>query len=347
MDPKRSITFIKEKGQDIDIEEILVRIASKHPIELEEKIHTFDKPLILECACPGWQPRNWGPPRAYPVKKPTGYRKGGVRYPAVPCSLEDQSQALIEAVKAGCAAVHVHPRDPEDCMSSDDPELLAAVYDCVFKEVDAVTLQHTWYRDDDHEVHYVGRVADGLIRVAKGSNKYRDAFPPNYTHYAQEGVRFMEAHNIKPIHMIRSTYGARAMYRALVEPAIITKKPYILVHDMGHPFGWPMDIDRWMPIDLIAGISQTEGRMGKGHVIGVYSGSRNWMPITMTAILAGVDIVRVGIEDAYWMYPHKDEVIQKNIDCVNKIVEFCKLIGREIADVKTARKILGIELVTK
>jgi len=37
LDPEKSITFIKEKGQDIDIEEILVRIASKHPIELEEK----------------------------------------------------------------------------------------------------------------------------------------------------------------------------------------------------------------------------------------------------------------------------------------------------------------------
>jgi len=139
----------------------------------------------LECARPGWQPRNWGPPRAYTVKKPSGYKKGGVSYPAVPCSVEDQALALIEAVKAGCVALHVHPRDPEDCMSSDAPELLAAVYDEVFQEVDAVTLQHTWY-------------------------------------------------------------------------------------------------------------------------------------------------------------PHKDEVIQKNVDCVNKIVDFCKLTGREIADVKTARKILGI-----
>lgn len=70
------------------------------------------------------------------------------------------------------------------------------------------------------------------------------------------------------------------------------------------------------------------------------------MPITMTAILAGVDLVRVGIEDTYWMYPHRDDVIQKNMDCVNKIIDFCGLIGRRIAGVDEARKILGIEVTS-
>ena len=352
MDPKKFIGFIKEKDEDVDIEELLVRIAAKHPIELEEKIHTYDKPLIIECACPGWQPRHWGPPRAYPSKKPPGYIEGGIRYPAVPCSVEDQANTIIEAVKAGCAAVHIHPRDPNDCISSHDPELLKSVYDKIFEEVDAISLQHTWYRDEDREVHYTGKLADDLIRLGDGGNRYcqgalilwppRDAYPPNYTRYAQEGAKFMEANDIKPILEIRNTYSARQLKRDLVDTGVLTKKPFLLIHAMGHPFGWPLDLGRWMPIEMISGIGQTEERLGNDHVVGVFSGGRNWIPITMTAILAGVDIVRVGIEDAYWMYPHKDEVIQKNIDCVNKIVDFCRLIGREIADIKTARKILGI-----
>ena len=68
--------------------------------------------------------------------------------------------------------------------------------------------------------------------------------------------------------------------------------------------------------------------------------------ITMTAILAGVDFVRVGIEDVYWMYPHRDEVIQSNMACVEKIVDFCSLIGRRIVGVEEARKILGIKLTS-
>ena len=356
MERKKFIGFIKEKGQVIDaemVEDMLVRIASKHPIELDEKIHALDKPVILECACPGWQPRQWGPPRAYPTAKPPGYKEGGIRYAAVPCSIEDQAQAMIEAVKAGTAAVHIHPRDPKDCIASHDIEIFKEVYDRIFKEVDAISLQHTWYRDEDREVIYIGELAEEMLRIGGGGNRYcqgavvlwppRDAFPPQYTKHVQEGVKFMEAHDIKPIQKIRSTYGARQMKRDLVDTHVLTKKPYVLAHDMGHPFGWPLDMDPWMPIDLITGLEQTKQRLGRDHVIGVYSGGRNWMPITMTAILAGVDIVRVGIEDCYWMYPHKDEVIQKNIDAVKKIVDFCNLIGRRIAGVEEARKILGIK----
>ncbi len=67
-----------------------------------------------------------------------------------------------------------------------------------------------------------------------------------------------------------------------------------------------------------------------------------WMPITMTAILIGADVVRVGIEDSYWMYPHTDEVIRSNMEMVRKITEFCKLVGRRLASPQEAREIMGI-----
>jgi uncharacterized protein (DUF849 family) len=117
---------------------------------------------------------------------------------------------------------------------------------------------------------------------------------------------------------------------------------HVLVHDMGHPNGWTMDIDPWWPIDMITSLETSKERI-PNSVIGVYSGGRNWMRITMMAILAGVDLVRVGIEDCYWMYAHRDDVIQRNIDAVNKITDFCKLIGRRVASPTEAREILGIE----
>lgn len=335
-----------------DTEELLVNIAEKHPIELEERIDTLSKPLILECACPGWQPKYWGPPRAYPVRKPYGYEEGGIRYPAVPCSIEEQVQALIQAVKAGAAAVHIHPRDPKDCLTAHDPRLVKEVYDKIFEEVDAISIQHNWERTEDGEVDYTGSLAHDLLSLGNG-NRYcqgavvlwppADAYPPKYTKYVQEGIKYMEKHEIKPIHKLRSYYSVRQLKRVLIDTGIMTNTPYVLVHDMGHPFGWPMDMDPWMPVDLIISIVQTKQRLGEEVVIGVFSGGRNWMPITMTAILAGADFVRVGIEDCYWMYPHKDEIIQSNIDAVKKIVDFCGLIGRRIASVDEAREILGIK----
>jgi uncharacterized protein (DUF849 family) len=110
---------------------------------------------------------------------------------------------------------------------------------------------------------------------------------------------------------------------------------------MGHPFGWPMDQDQWMPIELISSLEQTKERFPEA-TIGVFSGNRNWLPVTMMAILAGVDLVRIGIEDFYWMYPHKQDIIQKNIECIEKITTFCDLIGRDIATPEQARSMMGM-----
>jgi len=349
---RKHIGMTKVEGESV--EDLLVRVAEKHPIELEEKMSTLNKPLIIECACPGWQAKFWPPPRAYPVKTPYGYKEGGMRYPAVPCTIEEQARELIDAAKAGCAAGHVHPRDPKDCISINDASLLKQVYDKVFEETDIIPLQHTWKRNEDNEVDFVRPYGEKLLKVGNG-NKYcqgavvlwppGDSYPPEYTRYVQEGIRFMQENKIKPIHKIRNYYGARQLKRALIDTKILTEEPFVLVHDMGHPRGWPMDMDPWMPIDLNLSIVQTKQRLGENHIYGVYSGGRNWMLTTMTAIMAGIDLIRVGIEDCYWMYPHRDEVIQKNMDSVNKIIEFCNLIGREVANASKAREIMGIKVV--
>lgn len=81
-------------------------------------------------------------------------------------------------------------------------------------------------------------------------------------------------------------------------------------------------------------------------IISIETGGRNWLPITITAILAGVDLMRVGMEDCYWMYPHRDDIIRSNTQAIKKTVDFCHRIGRETATIRQAREILGIELTS-
>jgi uncharacterized protein (DUF849 family) len=65
-------------------------------------------------------------------------------------------------------------------------------------------------------------------------------------------------------------------------------------------------------------------------------------------IMAGVDVIRVGIEDCYWLYPHKDEIIKKNSDVVKMTVDMATILGRRVVtDANEARKILGIKLTSK
>lgn len=335
-------------------EEIISNIARRHPIEMEEQLHTMDKPVIIECASPGWQPDVWPPEEAYPSGLPPNYTEAGdVRYSAVPCSLEDQADEIVKAAEAGCAAAHIHPRDPEDCLGSDNVEMLAEIYDRIYDQTDVVSVQHAWQLTADNSIDYVS-IAEEKLELAGGSNKYiqasivlwppLDSYPDRYTERMAEGVEFYREHDIKPIHKVRSAYNTRRVYRDLESEGLLDEDPLCIFHDMGHPFGWPMDQDPWMPIEMITHLEETKQRFADDAVIGVCTGGRNWLPITFEAIMRGADYVRIGIEDFYWMYPHRDEVIQENMDVVSKVIQFCDLIGREVATPEQARDIMGIEL---
>lgn len=344
---------IKGENDPREKEEIISTIARRHPIELEERMDTLDSPVIIECASPGWQPDEWPPESAYPDGElPPNYTEAGdTRYSAIPCSIEEQADTLIEAIEGGCATTHVHPRDPADCLATDDVSLLAQIYDRVFEEADPITVQHAWQLTDDGSVDYV-EIAKEKLEHAGGSNKYIQAtvvlwptfdfYPDNYAAKVAEGVEFFREHDITPIHKVRSEYNTRKLHRELERAGLMDEDPLCVFHDMGHPFGWPLDQDPWMPIEMISALEGTKQRFPDDTVIGVCSGGRNWLPITIEAIMRGVDYVRVGVEDYYWMYPHRDEVIQHNIDCVQKIVQACEILGREVATPEQAREIMGV-----
>lgn len=208
-------------------EDQLKRVLAKVPIELEETLPTLDRPLIVENAFPGWQPRMWGPHEVYPVL-PVGFADGGVRYPAVCSSIEDQVAGHVEAVKAGCAAIHLHPRDPKTGVPDNTLELVSEVYDQVFERVDAITLQHGRETSADGVFDYISPIEE-MLRKA-GGNRYcqgtvvlwppGDSYTPNYTEAVQEGVKFMLDNKIKPIHKLRSSYHVRKMKRLLLDTGI-------------------------------------------------------------------------------------------------------------------------------
>ena len=82
--------------------------------------------------------------------------------------------------------------------------------------------------------------------------------------------------------------------------------------------------------------------MPEHTVVGLSAGGRNWLAITAFAILMGVDFVRVGMEDQLHMYPHMDELIERNVDAVKKIATIARELGRKIGTPKEARELLGL-----
>ena len=65
------------------------------------------------------------------------------------------------------------------------------------------------------------------------------------------------------------------------------------------------------------------------------------------AMMLGFDMVRVGMEDTVYLYPHREEKILTTAQAVQKVVNVANELGREIATPAEARKIMGINLATK
>lgn len=62
------------------------------------------------------------------------------------------------------------------------------------------------------------------------------------------------------------------------------------------------------------------------------------------ALLFGVELVRVGIEDIFYLYPHRDDISQKASDSTELVVRLIRALGREVATVDKARKRTGVKL---
>lgn len=313
------------------------RVLAHFPIHEEERISTLDRPVIIESACPGWQ-------------------VGGDHYPAVPISIEDQVQETIDSIKAGAVVVHMHPRDPETGNAQANPKLLADILGQVFDEVgDFVTLSHTWAAKE--EVDYVceteellelgngNKFCQGSVVLKTGHVSATGTFHPKQN--VIDGVAWLEKHDIKPIFQLYDTYVLKDFTDKILGKGLANMKPYVFNLHLGKHHSHTIHKDPWSYLQLLTNYNMVLDTIGRDTIVGVYPGGRNWLPVLVFGLLLGTPLVRVGIEDCYWMYPHKDEIIKKNSDTVVLVREIAERLGRRVVtDPNEAREILGLKLTS-
>jgi uncharacterized protein (DUF849 family) len=314
-------------------------VTEKFPIDLEPRIGTLEKPLIIESACPGWQ-------------------VGGARFPAVPITLEEQIREQVESVRAGATIVHVHPRDPNTGQAQMNHKLLAKILDGVFAEAgDCIMFTQSYYPVRDAEVDYITGTQE-LLELGKGNKYVQGSLLVPIGHHTTgqpsyvsakctiEGVKWLQAHDVKPVYQLFDTQSHLGFKSHVFDPAVDTWKPHVLNIQAGKHDALVINQDPWSYLQLITNINILKANIAQS-VVGIYPGGRNWLPMAVMGILLGADVVRVGIEDCYWMYPHKDEIIKKHSDVVKMTVELAQMLGREVVrDAKVARKILGLKLTS-
>ncbi len=304
---------------------------SMFPVDRHPKIPTMDKPLIVLCSCPGWQ-------------------VGGKRYPAVPFTIEAQAQELADSIKAGAVAIHVHPRNPKTGLAMISGALLKTVLDATFDKVgDCVTFSHTWYPKGNGVLDYVTETKD-LLEWGQG-NKYCQGsvvlpFQAAGRAEVDKGLRFLEANGVKPLIEFYDT-SAQVHFKELIDEGAVKQKPLHFVVNLGKHDATAIHQDPGSYLNAIANLDIVK-RTFPDSIYGWRTGGRNWLPIAIMGMMMGVDSVQCGIEDAYWRWPHRDELIPKASERVKWIVEIANILGRRVVtDPNEARKLSGIKLTSK
>ncbi|MBI2857441.1 MAG: 3-keto-5-aminohexanoate cleavage protein [Chloroflexi bacterium] len=342
--------------------EDLARMAAEHrkrleghfPAPYQPRIPTMEKKVAVEVAMPGWQPNAW-------------YEERGVKN-LPPISFDDQANAIVECVKAGAAIVHTHPRDPKTGLSAPvtppsalprHEECLIEVMDRAFKEVDFVTAHHTWVWDfsKSKAADYITDTKNLLeAGQAKGlGNRYvqlamimtiglfTEDRPIHTVKAIQEGTKWFEDHGIKPMFSVES-FAVNRVKQHLVDTGIAKSKPCWIAIQEGKHNDDRIFADPWSYLEVITSFELVRAALGEDTFIGIHAAGRNWLAATAMALLLGAELVRVGIEDIFYLYPHRDDISQKASDSTELIVRLIRALGREVATPQEVRDRVGITL---
>jgi len=305
----------------------------------QEKNLTMDKPLVITVC-------------------PVGALFTRRQNPNLPYSPKEIAEEAIAACQEGAAMVHLHNRDEQGYQRS-TVDLMKETVDLIVKKCPDVIIQPSsceGYATGSTQYTYetVKPMVDALHAISKKHMESTIFTPVSYVlenidetkepdiTLAKEKnavitIQYLQKHGIKPEFMNHNWEGIQNVNEWLIKPGILNK-PYLMSMGPGMHNTAPTYPDPWGYLYLLGMMKM----MPEGSVIGISAGGRNWLPLSVFAMLMGVDSVRVGMEDHLWMFPHKDEKIKHNADEVRKIVNIARELGREIASPDQARKIMGM-----
>lgn len=282
---------------------------------------------------------------------PTGSFTNREQNPGQPYTMEENVQAVVEAHKAGAAVWHVHAREKNGLPSKDPYVLKETIARVLDKCPDIVTSVIPYVDYNEQGLGLIKRCVDVLTDA--GPEFMQSAvlliqttgFSEKFTYSVTEKtltdqVQYLEEHGVRPEYQATSYQGIKDVLDWLVEKGIARNPPLmnIMTGFHGYSHGSPLGPDPWNYIYMMT-MQQT---LASHAVKGVCAGGRNWLPFTTMAMMLGFDMVRVGMEDTVYLYPHRDEKIKSSAEAVRKVVAIANELGREIATSTEAKQIMGV-----
>ncbi|MFU8855588.1 MAG: 3-keto-5-aminohexanoate cleavage protein [Deferrisomatales bacterium] len=263
----------------------------------------------------------------------TGSRTPREKCPHIPILPEEIADSAAEAARAGASVVHIHVRDPETALGTQDAELYRRVLGRLSASgtdpVVCLTTSGIPGRNLAYEARFIPlEFRPELASFDAGSMNLGDGVFLNPPDFLEDLARRMREAGTKPeLEIFDSGMVGNCLRlrdRGLLDP------PLHFQFVLGAPGGaaaTPKELLHLVEA-IPAGSTWSSIGIGTGH-----------LPILLTTLALGGH-VRVGLEDN--LYYRKGELARSNAQLVERAVRLAAEAGRTIATPDQARELLGI-----
>jgi 3-keto-5-aminohexanoate cleavage enzyme len=262
----------------------------------------------------------------------TGSRITREATPYIPMTPEEITASAIECWEAGASIVHIHVRDPNTGLGTQDIGLFRQVVEPLRERTDLVlclTTSGVPGKNLSVEERLVPlELGPELASFDAGSINLGGSVFINTPEFLRAAALRMTKEGVKPELEVFDVGMMVTCLRMREEGSL--RDPLHFQFVLGTPWGIPA-----APKSLLHLLDYLPER-GTWSVIGI---GKAHLPMSMMGLILGGHI-RVGMEDN--IYYAKGELATSNAQFVERIVRIAKEYGREVATPDDARKILGL-----
>ncbi len=251
--------------------------------------------------------------------------------PHIPITPEEIAASALEAWQAGASIVHLHVRDPETGLGSQDLDLFRRVVEPLREKTDLI-LSLTTSGIPGRNLPTEERLAPlalkpELASFDAGSINLGGRVFANSPDFLNEAARMMREAGVKPEIEVFDLGMLVTAVRMRDEGKLDDPLHFQFV--LGTPWGAPATPKSFLHLHEHLPADATWSTIGIG---------RGSLPMAMMALILDGHI-RVGMEDNI----HLDRGVpaKTNAELVERVVRICRAYGRDIATPAEARKILG------
>jgi len=325
---------------------------SKHEATLEKlkgvKGYYSTPPETIFAAKKTWvEQRRWDIPEAFVIKvAPVGAFIMKEDNPNQRYAPEEIKKDIVESIEAGACAFHTHVRDTQGRHTLD-----VSLYHEVIDPIKGKYGRNVLVCGCPEGANTIGESLrpilefQHVIEVAPitvtAVNLAGDFSVVMTSEIVQTHVGFMQEVGCKPEMVLHNLGDLSLVKRWLIDTGV-AKKPYYFRLAMGNP-GWGYIEDPDSMFQCLTFVVRELKKMDPNCAIMIDMAGRAGLFSVATAISLGLMGARVGMEDALYMYPHKDEVIKSNASVVRHVVAMVEALGRKVATADDYRRYVGID----